>query len=553
MKPSENAASPVCLAILLEIGLLLAPTPAGTTTVQVSPRAGVTGSIQAAAQRAAPGDTVLIQDGIYRETVQVSASGTADNPIVIKAAPGAHPVITGADPLHSMNWTQVGGQSIWRYQPWTYRAPARSLGDPPRNYVSEQVVADGQLLRRANSLDTMKAGTFFVDPVKEHALFVWLRSGDSPRQHHIEASVRPQLMEVSGSNVVVRGLTFRFASNNAQQPVFRISGKHNLAEDCTIEYTSGEGAALDGEGNVFHRVTSRNNGQIGMGGHGQDNSLIDCRLEGNNTLGFPKDWEAGGIKVAASRRFHIRRSIATHNDGPGFWFDIDNRDGSIEESSATDNNGPGIMIEISSDMAVRNNVCLRNGLKDERGAWNNAGILLAEAMRTAVDHNVSAWNRTGIEIRQQAIRTIPADRSNERPSPLSYYSDALTVTHNISAYNREWQFALFGDNEFFSGKRRATREELEALDPDRRHWRVSHNLLFASPGSGLTLWGAPWQPRRQVFLTVQDFQNVHQLGQQSIIAPPEFVSPEEGDFTVQSHSPARAINAGLESGITVPH
>jgi hypothetical protein len=552
MKPSENAPSPVCLAILLKIGLLLAPTSAGTTTVQVTPSTDVTGSIQAAAQRAAPGDTILIQDGIYRETVQVGVNGTADNPIVIKAASGAHPVITGADPLISVNWTQVGSQPIWRYQPWSYHAPARSLGDPPHNYVSEQVVEDGQLLRRANSLDTMKSGTFFADPIREHALFVRLRSGDSPRQHQIEASVRPQLMEVSGNNVVVRGLTFRFASNNAQQPAFRISGKYNLAEDCTIEYTSGEGAALDGEGNVFHRVTSRNNGQIGMGGHGQDNSLIDCQLEGNNTLGFPKDWEAGGIKVAASR-FHIRRSTATHNDGPGFWFDIDNRDGSVEESWATDNNGPGIMIEISSDMTVRNNVCLRNGLKDERGAWNNAGILLAEAMRTLVDHNVSAWNRTGIEIRQQSIRTLPADRSNGRPSPLSYSSDALTLTHNISAYNREWQFALFGDNDFFRGKRRASREELELLDPDRRLWRVSHNLFFASPGSGLILWGAPWQPRHQAFLTVQDFQNAHQLGQQSIIAPPEFVSPEAGDFTVQSHSAARTINAGLESGITVSH
>ena len=139
-------------------------------------------------------------------------------------------------------------------------------------------------------------------------------------------------MEVTGSHIVVRGLTFRFASNNAQQPAFRMAGDYNLAEDCTIEYTGGEGAAFDGQGNVFRRVTSRKNGQIGMGAHGADNSFEDCRLEGNNTIGFAKGWDAGGIKVAVSRRLRIRQSIAAGNNGAGFWFDIDNRDGIIEDS-----------------------------------------------------------------------------------------------------------------------------------------------------------------------------------------------------------------------------
>lgn len=46
-------------------------------------------SLQAAVDRAGPGDVVWIHDGVYREWVTIRTSGTADAPITISAAPGA--------------------------------------------------------------------------------------------------------------------------------------------------------------------------------------------------------------------------------------------------------------------------------------------------------------------------------------------------------------------------------------------------------------------------------------------------------------------------------
>jgi hypothetical protein len=50
-----------------------------------------------AAEKAAPGDTVLIRTGTYHEHLLLKTSGTAQAPIRFEAAPGEHVVITGAD------------------------------------------------------------------------------------------------------------------------------------------------------------------------------------------------------------------------------------------------------------------------------------------------------------------------------------------------------------------------------------------------------------------------------------------------------------------------
>ncbi len=61
-------------------------------------------TISAGAEKLRSGDTLTIKAGVYREQVTVKASGTADAPITIQAAPNEHVVITGADLLKG--WKQ---------------------------------------------------------------------------------------------------------------------------------------------------------------------------------------------------------------------------------------------------------------------------------------------------------------------------------------------------------------------------------------------------------------------------------------------------------------
>jgi hypothetical protein len=48
-----------------------------------------------------------------------------------------------------------------------------------------------------------------------------------------------------------------------------------------------------------------------------------------------------------TERFRIAKCQANENNAAGFWFDLDNRDGTIEGSYAADNTEAGIGIELA--------------------------------------------------------------------------------------------------------------------------------------------------------------------------------------------------------------
>jgi hypothetical protein len=203
-------------------------------------------------------------------------------------------------------------------------------------------------------------------------------------------------------------------------------------------------------------------------------------------------------------------------------------------------------------MTVRNNVAVRNGLR-AHGGWGQAEILIGESMDTVVEDNVCADNLNGIAVRQQGVRVLPASSESGRTEPVRFYSDALVFRHNISAFNRQWQFALFGDNPSFAGKyvwmiRRLSGKsapagpvDMQLLDPSKWNWRMDHNVYFAQSGSGLILWGAPWLPGHSAYDSLGTFRKDQQLDEHSIVADPQFVDSSRGDFSLRPGSPAAAL------------
>lgn len=70
-------------------------------------------TIGQAAAIARPGDTVLVHDGVYRETVNPACGGLDDyTRIVYAAAPGEHPVIKGSEVVSG--WERIEGTTVWK-------------------------------------------------------------------------------------------------------------------------------------------------------------------------------------------------------------------------------------------------------------------------------------------------------------------------------------------------------------------------------------------------------------------------------------------------------
>ncbi len=500
-------------------------------------------SIQTAIDRAGAGATVRILGGIYRQAFGVNGTGRPDAPIRIQAAPGAEVIISGCDLVPASRWT-AASDGQWTLPSWTYRGCPWSptMAHPPDDFHrligrTEQVVVGGRLLTQFEERTQLAEYGFCADPLKTQTLTVKLPAGSAPEGKSIEVSRRAELCRVRGSWVIVEGLIFRHACNHAQQPAVHIEGSHNQMIDCRVESTNGVGLLLDGRDNSVIRTDAIENGQMGMAGGGFNNRLEECHLVRNNTKGFNKAWESGAIKVTLSRNFQILRCVADENDGPGFWYDIDNRQSLVEGCLAVANHGPGIMIEISETATIRGNTCLRNGLREERGAWAHTGILLAESMDCIVEGNLCVGNRTGIAIRQQEIRDIRPDPDWERPQRAYYFSHGHTIRRNISAFNREWQFALLADNPFFGTEQgRIPPEDLRRLDPALRELQSSENLYWAGDGEGVVSWGAPWMPRVRKYRSLERFQQDTGLEQGSRLADPGFRDWRRDDFSFAEDS-----------------
>ncbi len=155
-------------------------------------------TIQRAADISQPGDLILIQPGVYREAVTVTASGTAAEPIVFRGT-AAGAVLDGADAgvLAGIPWT-AGASGVY----------SSAIGFPTGHVVTDQ----GRLFRYTSLADLAALGAgapggFFVDGTTLH---VKNADGSSPaaRQMHV-ARLENGFTLDGRSHVRIEGLEIR--------------------------------------------------------------------------------------------------------------------------------------------------------------------------------------------------------------------------------------------------------------------------------------------------------------------------------------------------------
>lgn len=385
-------------------------------------------TINAAAQQAQPGDTILVHAGIYRERVIPPRSGNPDQPIVYEAAPGESVVLRGSEVWSATPVSADTSTTSSAY--WEGPLPKKLFPDPdpftkqlermPEGYLRGQVFCQSLPLRQVLDQKTLTAqpGAWYFDPQKR-----WLRV-------HLDQAYpvsKPPFLEVSTRRAVfapkirglgyihVKGFVMEHGANpfpsgfwRSQSPQAGIlstrSGHHWLIENNTVRFakslgidTGSEGRYdIDGleqpipEGVGYHVIRNNrvtDNGAGGIAGWKQTASLIAYNvIERNNRLGFTAP-ETGGIKVHGFVDGQIIGNVLRNNECFGIWVDNVYRNARVSRNLVLGNQGAGIFVELGGGpILVDNNVVAFTKLGEGIYTHDASGVTLAHNWLQANTH-----------------------------------------------------------------------------------------------------------------------------------------------------------------------
>lgn len=254
------------------------------------------------------GTTVMLLDGVYdvgNMTLNINSDCTPQTPIVIMAAPGAHPVLDGG--YHQqINWTQDANDTTLY---------STSINNQTPHLLSSLCLLDGERLypypidfNHQEALSNLFYGLsgFYRDFNK---VFIKTVSGKNPNHHQVILSKWSNCLTVQGvgqsrnSYLTIKGLTINYYSKpfyttnflgNIQNPTFPAVAlwmknvNYVLIDSCVFSYNN---FAIEFEGvcnfnTVQHCEISD---QTGLWGHeafkNTNNEVVGMFIAPNGTIG----------------------------------------------------------------------------------------------------------------------------------------------------------------------------------------------------------------------------------------------------------------------------
>ena len=371
----------------------------------------------------APGATFFLKSGVHRIATGLAALGAQTFVGETDA------IISGAKVLPNFvgtgGWTYDSSNSRWWIDGQTQEGnQAYSVGYSPNNQICmpspdphcafpEDLWFGTTVKKHQRTLANLSAGEWHFDYVANR---IYVK--DNPSGQTIETSVAEDAFHGSGARMTVANLILeRFASPPQHAIIHANAATGWMVLNNEVRYGHARGVNIHTGmtliGNAIHH-----NLQIGIGNGGTGALVLSNEIAYNNYTGmYSVGWEAGGTKFVSTSNLVVRRNNVHHNEGPGLWTDIDNKDCTYENNTVDDNTWMGIFHEIGYACIIRNNVVRRNGfsVNGGPGAWVwSAGILIAASRDVQVYGNYVYDNADGIGAVQQ-------DRSMSGSQPYGLY------------------------------------------------------------------------------------------------------------------------------------
>jgi Right handed beta helix region len=299
------------------------------------------------------GVKVIVNSGVYRESIQIGNYKATRAPFTIQAAVTGGAIVSGADVIHG--WTQQNST--------TWQAPFSDsigfcaipsgwpAGFAPIIQRTEMVFVNGMPLTQVMAFADLKPGTFFFSDAYQ-LLHISPPTGTNMATAVVEGAVRPTTFTAIGRyNLVVRGLVFRHAANCLNTSSFNIFGSTQVLIDSVQALWNnwgGLGVYTSNNFTVKNSVASYNGGAGILGDQDKYSLFSFNETDYNNWRGAQGafyDWAMGGAKLFEMRTSTVQNHFSYNNQAHGLWFDTDNQNITIDNATVVGNVTAGLQIE----------------------------------------------------------------------------------------------------------------------------------------------------------------------------------------------------------------
>lgn len=477
-------------------------------------------TIQAAAEKAMPGDTVTVHAGVYREHINPPRGGISDSKrIIYQAAPGEEVIITGSEP--AKGWVKEAGDTWKLILPNSYFGkfnPFASTvhGDwfEPRGRVHHlgMVYLNGEWMAEAASqlnevLKPMTATPLWFASVDPASTVIRAEfPGIDPNMADVEIAKRYTVFTPEKTNidyVTVRGFKLRNAASNWAAPT---SGQHGLVtaywckgwiiEDNEISYSRCCGIAL---GKYSDEWDNKRGSQKGyhstivdalktggwhkdkIGGHivrrnhihhcGQTGIVgsLGCafsRVENNEIHDINKQGIWGGAEMAGIKFHGAIDTVISGNhiyrcgNAGGLWLDWMAQGTQVTGNLIHDNEGHDIFTEVNhGPFMIANNIMLSPSayLSNSQGGAH-VHNLITGSLHIHYDGRQTPYHK--------AHSTEVAGRRDCPVGDVRWYNNLLTGKCNLNACNEAVLAVAAAGNVFTKGAQSSKFDETALLKHD---------------------------------------------------------------------------------------
>ncbi|MGH2756365.1 MAG: right-handed parallel beta-helix repeat-containing protein [Actinomycetota bacterium] len=364
-------------------------------------------------------------------------------------------VLSGARRLSS--WANEG--NVWRASIAINQSGSGSVDCDPGYLcqINEDVTFDDRFLVRAQSLQSITPGRYFIDYAND---LVYV--GTDPVGHEVEVAVATQAFNSRASNVVVRRLVIEKFANAGQTAAISAAGTGWLIEKNQVRLNHGIGICAWAGASTIRSNHVHHNGEMGL--CGQQKNLVVARNEiafnGPQEVGFNIFWEGGGTKFVNTNNLVVRGNYSHDNRGSGLWTDYNNVNVLYENNRVVNNTDAGILHEIGCAATIRNNYASDNGFdRPSNDSYWGGGIVVWQSPDVEIYGNTVENNKHGImaimtprgsgacgtfEIRNLYVHDNTIRQPEGRAAGLALYN--MTDSSFFTSKNNR-----FRDNDYFLG------------------------------------------------------------------------------------------------------